>query len=141
MTTTSTPYGPIFHGGSCKDDYANIVWYDQGGSRAPVKLQRPAMKSFKEAEQAISRKFGRKQYILLTGSWRSCELQRELWLSNPQRFAHPDVGVHTRGLAIDVSMDQSARKRKRIHTALTTRGWKQVRPDDEPWHYSFTVEA
>src|SRR5262245_39075243 len=136
MTTHETPYGPIFAGGSCEDDYPNIVLYDQGGDGLPIKLQRPAMKSFKAAEAAITRKFGRKQYIRLAGSsWRSCEFQRELWESDPKRFAHPDVTLHTRGLAIDVSQDQSWVKRRRIHTALTTRGWKQVRPDDEPWHY------
>ena len=142
MTSTQTKYGIIFHGGPCKDDYDNIVLYDQGGSNIPVKLQRPAMKSFKEAEQAISRKFGSKQRILLIGnSWRSCAFQRECWEKDPSRFAHPDVGLHTRALAIDVNQNQSALKRRRIHTALTNRGWKQVRPDDEPWHYSFWLRA
>lgn len=141
MTTTPTPYGPIFHGGPCDDDYENIVLYDQGGDRAVIKMQRPAIKSFKEAEEAITRKFGRKQFILLTGSWRSCELQRQLFASDPNRFAHPDTTLHTRGLAIDVSQNQSSLKLKRIHTALTNRGWNRVRPDDEPWHYSFHLTA
>lgn len=132
MSTTRTLFGTIHHGGQCRDDYANIEIYDQppsGGS--PIKLQRPALRSFLQTERRLDKT------ISLTGSWRSCALQRELYARDSNRYAHPDVTLHTRGLAIDVSQAQSSRKLRKIRRLLTELGWHQVRPDDEPWHYSF----
>lgn len=135
MTEAKTPYGVIFYGGTCRDDYPNMALYDQppaGGS--PIKLQKPAMLSFKEAQQRL----GKGKYIYLTGSWRSCAFQRELYNRDPRRYASPEGTLHTRGLAIDVSMNQSWLKRRNIKRILTNLGWKQARPD-EPWHYSYWV--
>lgn len=135
MTDTKTPYGIIHHGGPCKDDYDNINIYHQKGTGDAIKLQGPALRSFREAENKIGKP------IVCTGTWRSCRLQRELYSSDSSRFAHPDVTLHTRGLAIDVSTGLSFLRRRRIRGALLARGWHQVRPDDEPWHYSFWLTA
>ena len=75
MTTYDTPYGPVFDGGSCKDDYPNINIYHQTQTRI-VKLQGPALRAFKAAEERCATR--RKPHILITGiGWRSCSLQRE----------------------------------------------------------------
>jgi LAS superfamily LD-carboxypeptidase LdcB len=135
VTKAKTPTGVIFYGGPCKDDYANMRIYDQppkGGS--PIKLQGPALRSLKDAEKKLGKP------IYLTGSWRSCAYQRELYTRDPKRYAHPDGTFHTRGLAIDVSQSQSKTKLARIHSLLTKRGWKQAR-SDEPWHYSYWIAA
>ena len=136
MSTRDTPFGRIYFGGECKDDYPNIVIYDQPpkGGR-PIKLQRSACRSFREAERRLGK------LILLTGSWRSCAYQRELYELDDDRYAHPDVTLHTRGLAVDVSTAQSKRRLRKIRRHLTDLGWKQVRPDDEPWHYSYVLMA
>jgi len=148
MSDIKTPYGVIHYGGVCKDDYANIVLYDQppkGGS--PVKLQAPAMRAFKAAQkryakatgwsdERIKREGGR--VIALTGSWRSCAYQAQLYASDHNRYANPNVTAHCRGLAIDVST--SAPNQTKIRAALKAEGWKQVR-SDEPWHYSYFIEV
>jgi hypothetical protein len=122
-------WGMIICGGSCYDDYDRIEIYHQTPDRI-VKLQRAALRSFKAAEEALGFP------ILLTGSWRPCSLQAELYRSDPNRFAHPDSTAHCRGLAIDVSTAQSQAKQDKIRKALLFRHWHQSRPDDEPWHYS-----
>lgn len=149
MTDLKSPYGVIHFGGECKDNYANIRLYDQppeGGS--PVKLQSPALRAFKAAEVRYAKRSGwtaariKKQGgrpIVLTGSWRACSLQYQLYRKDPSRYAHPNVGVHTRGLAIDVSTAQP--NQAVIKACLRAEGWVQVRPDDEPWHHSFVVKA
>lgn len=132
MATMETKYGRIFYGGPCEDDYPNMELYHQRPDRV-VKLQRPAIKSLKAAEERVGRD------ILLTGTgWRSCSLQAELYASDSNRYADPDVTLHTRGLAIDVSTEIL---NKKIKAALLDLGWHQVRPDDEPWHFSFRLTA
>jgi len=139
MTDTKTKYGVIHHGGPCKDDYENITGYDQPGTGAPaVRLQGPAMRAFKAAEKRASRSG---KPIILTGSSRSCETQWKLWRSDPNRFAHPDTSLHCRALAIDVSTGQGRFRLWRIKKALTAEGWNRVRPDDEPWHWSYVLTA
>jgi len=149
MMDTRTPYGIVHWGGACKDDYANIRLYDQppaGGS--PVKLQGPALRAFKAAEvryakrtgwsaKRIERDGGRP--IALTGSWRSCAYQTQLYRSDSKRYASPNVTLHCRGLAVDVSTAQP--NQAIISGCLKAEGWVQVRPDDEPWHYSYVVKA
>jgi hypothetical protein len=140
MTDARTPYGVIHYGGVCKDDYPNIELYDQppkGGS--PVKLQAAAIRAFKAAERRYGKRTRPKigwRAIPLTGSWRSCAYQAELYRSDPNRYASPNGTLHTRGLAVDVST--SAPNQAIIRAALKAEGWHQARPD-EPWHYSYFV--
>jgi len=140
VTDTRTPYGVIHSGGICKDNYPNIRLYDQppvGGS--PVKLQAAAMRAFKAAEVRYGKRTGRKwRAIPLTGSWRSCAYQAELYRKDRNRYASPTGTMHTRGLAIDVST--SAPNQALIRAALKAEGWHQAR-SDEPWHYSFFLSG
>lgn len=140
MSTRKTPFGVIRFGGSCTDDYDNIEIWHQTPDRT-IKLQRPALRCFREAERRLTGRRRRAQHIFCTGTWRSCSYQRELYASDSNRYAHPDVTLHPRGLAIDVDQNQSWLKRRRIHRILTKLGWKRVRPKDEPWHYSYILEA
>lgn len=143
MTTTKTEYGPIRHGGSCFDHYRNIV--EQDGRR----LQAPAMRALREAERRLFKrkhpvrsKFPRnknaREPIILTGSWRSCDLQRQLYASDSSRYADPDKTLHTRGLAIDV---HTGHLDDDVLAVLRATGWKRSRPDDEPWHHSYWLTA
>jgi hypothetical protein len=138
-----TSFGTITYGGPCKDDYVGMQIYDQPGSGTPVKLQGPAMRSFRAAEERATprwlRRKDRVRPIILTGSWRDCDYQKVLYVRDPNRYAKPEVTAHCRGLAIDVSTKQGLFRRRKIHRALTRNGWRQVRPDDEPWHYSYFV--
>jgi hypothetical protein len=126
-----TEFGSIICGGRCRDDYARIEIYHQVPGQRWVRLQRPALDSFREAENKLG--FA----IFLTGSSRTCELQTALYMGDQNRFAHPDKTAHCRGLAIDVSTSMSQAKQTAIRRALKNRGWHQSRPDDEPWHHSF----
>lgn len=144
MTDYQTPTGVIHYGGACKDDYPNIELYDQppkGGS--PVKLQAAALRAFRNAEQDFAPRYWSKKRraegrpIVLTGSWRSCAYQAELYDRDSSRYADPDVTGHTRGIAIDVSTAQP--RQGRIKRVLKKNGWTQTRPDDEPWHWSYGV--
>lgn len=122
-----TRWGVVYRADVCRDDWGNIVEKVRDGYR--LKLQRPALKSYRAAEAAIGRE------IVLTGSWRACSTQAALYKQDPNRFAHPNSTLHTQGLAIDVSTAQP--DQARIREVLTRRGWHQSRPVDEPWHYSF----
>ena len=128
-----TKYGPIHPvTGKCRDDYVNLVlWHTNGG--VTVKLQKPAMDSFRVASIKV-------KGIPLTGSWRSCAYQTQLYASDPNRYAAPNGTGHTRGLCIDVSTAQSALKLRRIHKALTAGDWHQAR-SDESWHWSYHVSV
>lgn len=151
MTRVQTRYGDIFAPeGGCADDYPNISMADQDRNQGPVKLQDPAMRSFHAAERRLYELLHpiksrlpkykhRVQTIHLTGSWRSCAYQTELWRSDPNRYADPATTLHPRGLAIDVSTGM--RWQRLIHRVLFSHGWRQSRPDDEPWHYSYHFTA
>lgn len=144
MTDIQTQYGVIHDGGSCCDDYSNLNVYQQTDSRI-VKLQGPALRAFKAAEQRITpkrlKRKGKTRHILITGiGWRDCELQRNLWLSDPQRYANPDGSKHCRGLAVDIDMGQSAARRYAIKKALLLEGWHYAVPG-EPWHTSYVVSG
>jgi hypothetical protein len=153
----STPYGRIFYGGPCKDDYANMVTYDQGGGRQVLTLQEPAMQAWFGAQVRYARRsgwskarinrnwvtLGKWQYLegrpilVLPGTNRSCATQTALYRSDSSRYARPEITGHTRGLAVD--LDQRQPNLTVIRGVLALEGWKQVRPDDEPWHCSFFV--
>ena len=138
MTAYQTQYGTVYDGGVCKDDYPNINIYHQTDQRL-VKLQGPALRAFRGAEARVATR--RKKHLLITGiGWRSCSLQRELWMSDSNRFANPDGSKHCRGLAIDVDQGQGTLRLRTIHRALIAEGWHQSVPG-EPWHYSFFVSG
>lgn len=149
MTVRDTRFGRIFYGGACRDDYATIDTYrhpDAPKDWPTFTLQRPAIRSLIAAQRRLARKtrpkapwtWRRGVPIRVTGSFRTCEFQREKYEEDPKRFAHPDAGVHTRGLAIDVHTGQL---NEAIREALLAKGWHQSRPGDEPWHFSFGVTA
>jgi hypothetical protein len=127
-------WGEIRCGGACKDDYRRINVYPQDRQHF-VKLQAAAIESWKAAEKALG------FTIVTTGSWRACATQAALFAQDSHRFAHPKDTAHTRGLAVDVSMNLGAAKLAKVHKALLNRSWHQARPDDEPWHYSFGLQV
>jgi hypothetical protein len=142
----NTKFGRVFRADGCKDDYNNLKtsrYYYRGGVRfkkrpQPITLQEPALKAYQEVEKRLGFQ------VFVTGSKRECAQQLALWKSDPNRFAHPSVGVHTHGLAVDVDSTQLSKKGKNGKTVRETFravGWKQSRPDDEPWHHSWGVEA
>jgi hypothetical protein len=127
--------GRIICGGKCKDDYKRIITRAYGANNhLHVTLQKAAMYSFLDASKAVGP-------IVLTGSIRSCAQQTELYRSDSSRYANPNTTAHTRGLAIDVSTAITKKRDDEIRKALFRRGWHQVRPDDEPWHYSFGIKV
>lgn len=135
-----TPYGTIYYGGPCKDNYRNFETYDQPGNHTILTLQRPAMKAFKAAEARYQKKTNQKKFILvLPGTNRLCSTQAALYRSDPNRYADPRYTGHTRGLAIDIDQRQGLSNLRMIYTALANEGWHKARPDDESWHMSFHV--
>jgi hypothetical protein len=124
--------GRIRLGDGCKDDYQRLVANHRNG-RVLI-LQSAAMDSFLDAERELGSELG------VTGSHRSCAQQTLLNHQDPTRFAAPDGSYHPRGLAIDVSQAQSAKKLRDIHRILSHRRWYRPRTD-EPWHYSFGGEG
>lgn len=136
MADYNTPRGTIHYGPVCIDNYPNIGIYHQDGG-TPIKLQEPALRSFKAAEDSYGQRTKRPsgtRIIAVTGTWRSCEYQAELYEKDPSRYAPPNSGGHTRGLCIDVSMAQG--NLGIIRVIFTKDGWKQSR-SDEPWHFSY----
>jgi hypothetical protein len=131
MARYLTRFGIVRRDEGCKSNYWNIVEQDRDGYT--LKLQRSAMRSFRRAEKSIGRE------IRLTGSWRDCAYQAALYAKDPNRYASPNATLHTHGLAIDVST--TLKDQEEIRKALLERKWKQSRPDDEPWHYSFYLKA
>lgn len=109
----------------------------------PRKLRRPIEaevwgKSREDVEFRVFRP------IYLTGSIRSCATARALYYSEENqerirrtgtsRYAKPEGTLHPHGLAIDV---HTGYLNDRIRHVLEAEGWRQSRPDDEPWHFSF----
>jgi hypothetical protein len=146
VTTYKTKYGPIYYDSSrCRDSYPNIKLYDQpprGGS--PLKLQAAAIRALKAAQREYAKRSGWEperikrnpdgRVIAMTGTWRSCEYQAELYRRDPRRYASPAGTGHTRGIAIDVSMSQP--NLDKIWASLRKIGWEHARPD-EPWHWTW----
>jgi hypothetical protein len=138
MTDMKTDYGTVHAGGACRDNYPSVQLYHR--DHDTVKLQGPAMRSFKECEDIYGERTKRPsdtRYILLSGSWRSCAYQTSLYRSDSHRYAAPGTSLHCRGLAIDVINPVPAIVRQ----ILLAHGWHQVRPSDEPWHFSFGFTA
>lgn len=132
--------GKIRCGGVCNDSYDRIEHHTGVGGQI-ITLQHAAMESFLAASAAVAARRAPKALIICTGTARACSYQASLYRSDPTRYANPDTSAHCRALAIDVSMNQSARQLRLIHKALMARGWHQARPSDEPWHFSFGIEV
>jgi hypothetical protein len=126
-------YGNIFPTtGPCKDDYPNIkVAHNMAGQL--VKLQEPALLSYLDAERINGHAIQLTGYPF--GGWRSCEIQSQLYRSDPGRFADPDGSRHCRGLAIDVYYSSSNLTAK-ARAALVSLGWNFA-VSGEPWHCSY----
>lgn len=144
MPRIKTKYGEIRHRETCKSDWSNIkcVVSKRAITKVPVKftsmcLQEPAIKSIRAVEAELSKPWSPFR-VRVTGSLRTCELQRQLYASDPNRYAPPNAGLHTHGLAIDVHTKYLSDKLRR---ALIKHGWKQSRPQDEPWHFSYHLSA
>lgn len=135
-----TPTGGIRYGGPCRDDYPNMVTYDQGGGNTILTLQHPAMTAFKRAEARYGKRrpSKRRDIRVLPGTNRTCATQERLYHEDSSRYAKPEITGHPRGLAIDVDQSQGWLALRRIRRALLAEGWVQVRPD-ELWHYSYFI--
>ena len=145
-----TPYGFIYYGGPCRDNYRNFVTLDQfpkNDGNVVLTLQGPAMRAFKAAQVRYAKQTGwtKKQLanspdgrpiIILAGTNRSCATQAALFKSDSSRYADPRYTGHTRGLAIDRSNDQP--NLTVVDRCLAAEGWHRAR-SDEPWHWSFFV--
>jgi len=137
-----TKYGTIFHRPTCKDDWKNIITRNRKrfGKVVPyttMTLQEPALLSIRAVEKELSKPWKRFM-VRVTGTLRTCDQQRALYASDPKRYAPPNSGLHTHGLAIDV---HTGYLDDRLRKALLAHGWHQSRPDDEPWHFSFRLSA
>jgi hypothetical protein len=130
------------------DKYDNVNVYKQTDTRHVV-LQGPALRAFKAAEQRVTPKRwkakGRTRHILITGvGYRDYDLQKQLWLSDPGRYANPDYSMHVEALAVDVDQSQrwkgktTAQTLYKIKKALLLENW-HYGVSGEPWHASYTV--
>lgn len=143
IETYKTEYGTVYHRPTCKDDWKNIVVTKRrrpSGLVVPyttMKLQEPAVRSIRAVEKELSRPW-KPFYVRVTGSHRTCAFQAEKYAEDPSRFAPPNAGLHTHGLAIDVHTGYLTDKLK---TTLKRHGWHQSRPVDEPWHFSYRLTA
>ena len=142
VLTKQTKYGAVNRGTTCKDDHPNIATKTIGGIRAKggpeeYKLQLACIESLRDVAKELGGPW-RKRPVHVTGTWRSCAYQAELYARDSHRYAHPNTTLHTQGLAIDVDMNWRASVGpEKVDAALRKFGWKQSRPDDEPWHWSY----
>lgn len=147
MTTYNTEYGPIYYDNTGNDHRPNMVdspevWVRKHGkhpyfAHEGVKLQKPALLAFQEAERRYAHKtrpFRKSRAILVTGSWRSFAYQYTLWRSDSKRYANPYTGGHVQGVAIDVNNELS--DFNLIQDILLNVGWVQSR-SDERWHFTW----
>jgi hypothetical protein len=144
--------------GEFKTPYGTVTARNPGRATAPpnlrtyiqphggtVSLQGPALRSFKEAEEAATprrmRRRGKVLPIRITGvGYRSYTLQKQLYAQEPGRFANPDGSLHVEALAVDIDMNQSALRRQKIAYHLKKRGW-HYGVSGEPWHASFRLSG
>lgn len=143
MSVIETKYGPIRHRDICKSDWKNIksvVSRRRDGSPIPwtnLTLQEPAIKSIRAVEKDLSKPW-KKFYVKVTGTHRTCAFQAAKYKEDPKRYAPPNAGLHTHGLAIDVHTGYLSEK---LRVSLLKHGWEQSRPSDEPWHFSYHLKA
>jgi hypothetical protein len=144
-----TPYGFIYYGGPCRDNYRNFRTYDAEpkGTGLIVTLQGPAMRALIAAQQRYARQSGwtkeriarnpdGRPIILLPGTNRTCATQAALYKNDSDRYADPRYTGHTRGLAIDRSNEQP--NLVIVDRCLAAEGWERAR-SDEPHHWSYFV--
>jgi hypothetical protein len=104
-------------------------------------LQAPAARAFLEAERLNGRKLPWRKHrkpkaILITGQgYRACAYQRELYNSDPGRFADPDKSRHPNGTAVDVA-NYPSNLTRRARRCLRRVGFYDG-ISGEPWHFSF----
>ena len=145
VSRKQTKYGIVYRSTTCKDDWPNMRTMKVCGQQ--LHMQLPAIRAYRQAcvlfaeksgwtDKRIKHEGGRA--ILLTGSWRSCRLQAQLYASDSSRFASPNGTLHTQGLAIDVST--ALADFGKAHAALEEIGWTRAR-SDEPWHHSWGFSA
>lgn len=138
-----TEFGTVYHRPTCKSDWKNIVTVQRrrpSGLVVPytkLTLQEPAVRSIRQVEKDLSKPW-KPFYVRATGTIRTCDQQRALYASDPDRFAHPDKTLHTHGLAIDV---HTAYLSEALRRTMLRYGWHQSRPVDEPWHFSYRLTA
>lgn len=153
MMIYGTPTGPVAYSNDPGEARA-ISYSDRIITSAPrrsyrhsdVKMQRPAVEAWREAERLLGRRLGsgpwrlrRARAIPTTGTWRSYDLQLDLWLGDSNRYAAPWVSGHVQGIAADVRTD--FRYFALAVECLESVGWQRVRPDDEPWHVTWGVKT
>jgi len=142
--TFDSRYGVVhmsYPGPKADPPYGNVNWYRR--PEGDVRLQGPALRSFKEAEIAATprrlRRKGKILPILITGvGYRSWAAQKDLYDTDHQRYADPDESMHVEALAVDIDMTQSIIRRAKIKYQLKKRGWF-YEVDGEPWHASFRL--
>ena len=145
VSQKQTKYGIVYRSTTCKDDWPNMRTMKVCGQQ--LHMQLPAIRAYRQAcvlfaqrsgwmDKRIKREGGRA--ILLTGSWRSCRLQAQLYASDSSRFASPNGTLHTQGLAIDVST--ALADFPKALASLMEVGWFFPRAD-EIWHRSWGFSA
>jgi LAS superfamily LD-carboxypeptidase LdcB len=139
MTNIDTKYGVIHlsdPGPFKAYDNVNVYRQNKTGTRY-VQLQGPALRAFKAAEARVATR--RRPHILITGhGYRDYQTQRELYASDPGRFADPDHSMHVEALAIDVDQGQGTLRLNAIRKALEAEHW-HYGVSGEPWHASYHV--
>jgi hypothetical protein len=127
-----------------KKKYKNVDVYHQTADRI-VQLQTPALRAFKAAEKRLNEGVKRRRIIKITGvGYRSYDLQKQLWLTDKNRYASPDTSMHVEADAVDIDTGQRFRfktvkqTQALIRKALEAEGWHYA-VSGEPWHASFKV--
>lgn len=127
------PFGPVYHTtGPCRDDYPNIIKFQNRAGQL-MKLQEPAAEAYLQAEAMNGKAITGTGYPFI--GWRSCEVQTDLYRSDPGRFANPDDSRHCRGLAVDVT-NTPTNLTSRARSCLIEVGFC-FGVSGEPWHAAF----
>lgn len=143
MSVYPTRYGPIYYDTSGNDHRPNIRNSNPVFPKRheAVKFQEPALKSWREAEKILGRRLGKGPWsrrkaraIAVTGTWRSFELQSNLYHSDSTRYASPYTSGHVQAIAADV--DTNFPHFDLAIDILLSLNWHRARPD-EPWHLSY----
>jgi len=124
-----------------RERYQNVQRYRQSTGNY-IELQGPALRALKAAEERSTpkrlRRKGRIEPIRVTGhGGRDYDYQRELWIREPGRFAHPDTSQHVEFLACDFNIPWYRPIRwVQVRRALKAEGFIFSVPG-ELWHGSF----
>jgi hypothetical protein len=101
-------------------------------------MQLPACRAWEAAEYRNGRKLPWKKHrrpktIPVTGTIRTCAYQTQLYESDSERYADPNLSRHCRGLAGDINTGFITRRNRRC---MIAEGFHFPRAD-EPWHASY----